>query len=96
MRVDFRPKISLIFPYYLTKSEKFMKRHGYRTRACVVAPASMKLMKSQLESPRSLNSEAITGWVAKTSDESALEVKTPTVSQINLFRNAMSQTGTYQ
>ena len=57
------------------------QRHGTDrealTNACVLAPASEKLMNNHVESLKTLNSDAITGWVASTSDPSALEVKIP-------------------
>ena len=42
----------------------------------------MKLMNNQLESSRSPNSDAMTGCVASTRDESVLEVKTPVEYEI--------------
>jgi hypothetical protein len=45
----------------------------------VAEPASQKLMNNQLESSRLWNSEEMTGCVARTSDPSTLDVKTPVV-----------------
>jgi hypothetical protein len=46
-------------------------------RGCETACAREKLTKSQLESWSALNSEAIIGWVAMSSEPSALEMKLP-------------------
>lgn len=44
---------------------------------CVAAPASENETKSQLEADKALNSEAIVGCVARTSDPSAFAVNVP-------------------
>lgn len=47
------------------------------TKGCVAAEASAKLVRSQLESCKASNSEAMIGCVAIMRDPSAFEMKTP-------------------
>ena len=49
----------------------------------VEALASAKLVSSQLESSRALNSEAMTGCVAMRREPSALEMKPPVLVKIH-------------
>jgi hypothetical protein len=53
------------------------RRGNIPTKVCVDAPARAKLMTSQLELPMSLNSDAMTGCVARSSEPSAFETKIP-------------------
>ena len=67
-----------------------------RTRAMVDAPARAKLVISQLEFLRSLNSEAMMGCVAKRMEPSALPTKMPiflvSTSRLVAFRGGRGRT----
>lgn len=47
------------------------------TSTWVATPPNRKLTKSQLESSKASNSDAILGWVARIKDPSTLAVKSP-------------------
>ena len=57
---------------------KGLERENKYTKVCVAAPARLKDTNSQLDEERALNSDAMVGCVAKTSELSALEVTVPT------------------
>lgn len=54
--------------------------------ACVAAPARENETNSQLDSERALNSEAIVGWVASTSDASTFAVNVPMMRTVVILK----------
>lgn len=74
-------RLASIYVTQLSKLEicQYIRRYGGKanlTVAWVADPARPKPVNNQLDDSKALNSDAMTGWVASTSEPSALNTKT--------------------